>query len=75
MLEKILDQIKKLSEDQIIEFNQKFKEFYKPIEQKVMKQNSAKKRKEEEEKKKIAIKNLQNREKSVQEQLSMLRNE
>ena len=39
MLEKILEQIKQLSEDQIIEFNEKFKEFYKPIEQKVKKQN------------------------------------
>lgn len=56
MLEKILEQIKQLPEDQIIEFNEKFKEFYKPIEQKAKKQNSAKKRKEAKEKEKIAIK-------------------
>lgn len=57
MLEKILEQIKQLPEDQIIEFNEKFKEFYKPIEQRVKKQKSAKKKKEAEEKEKIAIKN------------------
>lgn len=56
MLKKILDQIKQLSEDQIIEFNEKFKEFYKPIEQRVKKQNLAKKRKEAKEKEKITIK-------------------
>lgn len=38
MLEKILEQIKQLPEDQIIEFNEKFKEFYKPIEQRVKKE-------------------------------------
>lgn len=38
MIEKILEQIKQLPEDQIIEFNEKFKEFYKPIEQRVEKE-------------------------------------
>ena len=39
MIEKILEQIKQLPEDQIIEFNEKFKEFYNPIEQRVEKED------------------------------------